>query len=123
MAEHILKYFHRQRIFVDSVGVMAAEPNGFTIAVMQEIGIDIRAHRPKDFEELLDQSFDLVIALSPEAKHHALEWAATLAVELEYWPSIDPSWARGGRETRLEAWRKARDTLMERILERFPPFS
>jgi len=74
MAEGILKFLHRDRIYVDSVGVRKIEINGYCITVMDEIGIDISQHKPKSFDDLEDSYFDLVIPLSPVAQHKAVEF-------------------------------------------------
>jgi protein-tyrosine-phosphatase len=121
MAEALLKYLHGKRIYVDSVGVRAGEIDGFAIAAMDEIGIDLTKHRSKTFEDLEDTSFDLIISLSPEAQHSAVEMTRTMACDVEYWPTLDPSVIEGNREERLEAYRQVRDTLLARIRERFPP--
>jgi protein-tyrosine-phosphatase len=120
MAEAIMRYFHGQRIFVASIGVRAGESDPFVIAVMDEIGIDVSGHRAKSFEELDDDYFDLVITLSPEAHHHALEMTRTMACEVEFWPTFDPTAVEGSRDARLDAYREVRDTLMQRINARFP---
>jgi protein-tyrosine-phosphatase len=120
MAEAILKHLHHRRIFVDSVGVRPGELDPFAVAVMEEIGISIAKHRPKSFDELEDDSFDLIISLSPEAQHSAVELTRTMACEVEFWPTFDPSIAEGSRETRLDAYRAVRDQLLKRISERFP---
>jgi protein-tyrosine-phosphatase len=123
MAEAILKHLHLRRIYVDSVGVRAQEVDGFAISVMDEIGIDISRHRPKTFEDLEDTSFDLVVSLSPEAQHRAVELTRTMDCEVEFWPVLDPTIVvEGSREERLEAYRQVRDHLMGRIVERFPAF-
>jgi protein-tyrosine-phosphatase len=120
MAEGILKLLHRRRVFVDSVGVRAGKLDPFAVAVMDEIGIDIGGHRSKTFDDLEDTSFDLIVSLSPEAHHRALEMTRTVACEVEYWNTFDPSIVEDSRETRLEAYRQVRDTLMHRIRDRFP---
>ena len=120
MAEALLKYLHGRKIFVDSVGVRASEIDGFAIAAMDEIGIDLTKHKSKTFEQLEDTSFDLIISLSPEAQHKAVEMTRTMACEVEFWPTMDPSVVEGSREERLEAYRDVRDTLMARIRDRFP---
>ena len=119
MAEAIAKHLFGHRIYIDSVGVRASEINGFAVAVMDEIGIDISDHKPKSFDELEDTSFDLVITLSPEAQHRAVELTRTMACDVEFWPTLDPSIIDGSRETTLDAYRQVRDTLMERIKQRF----
>jgi protein-tyrosine-phosphatase len=120
MAESILKHFHGQRIYVDSVGVRPEEVDPFAIAVMDEIGIDISRHRSKSFEDLEDTSYDLVVSLSPEAQHKAVELTRTMACEVEYWPTYDATAVEGARAARMEAYREVRDQIMSRILQRFP---
>ena len=120
MAEGILKYLHGRRIYVQSVGVRPSEPDPFAIRVMDEIGIDISRHLPKTFEQLEDDFFDLVISLSPEAQHHAVELTRNSATDLEFWPTPDPSWTTGSHAQTLDAYRTVRDTLMRRISQRFP---
>ena len=117
----MLKHFHHRRIFVDSVGVRAGELDPFAVAVMEEIGIQIGKHRPKSFDELHDSSFDVIVSLSPEAQHSAVELTRTMACEVEFWPTLDPSVIEGNRETRLDAYRAVRDQLLRRIEVRFPP--
>jgi protein-tyrosine-phosphatase len=121
MAEAILKHLHGSQIFVDSVGVRAEEIDGFAIAVMDEIGIDLAKHRAKTFDDLEDESFDLIISLSPEAQHKAVDMTRTMACDVEFWNTLDPTIVEGSREERLEAYRQVRDGLMKRIRERFPP--
>lgn len=120
MAEAILKHLHGHRVFVDSVGVRRREVDGFAVAVMEEIGIELSRHRPKSFDDLEDSFFDVVISLSPEAQHRAVEMTRTMACELVFWNTFDPGLVEGRRETRLDAYRQVRDQLMQRILERYP---
>jgi len=120
MAEAMLKHLHGRHIYVDSVGVRDGEIDTFAIAVMDEIGIDLSHHRVKIFDELEDTSFDLVISLSPEAQHQAVELTRTMACAVEYWPVLDASVVEGSRDERLAAYRAVRDHLRRRILERFP---
>ena len=120
MAEAMLKMLHGRRIFVDSAGVRGGEVDGFAVAVMDEIGLDLTRHRAKTFDELEDTSFDLIVSLSPEAQHRAVELTRTMAAEVEFWNTMDPSIVEGSREMRLEAYRQVRDWLMARIQARFP---
>ena len=120
MAEGILKRLHGTRIYVDSVGVKAGEPDPFVVQVMEEIGIDVSRHRSKTFDELEDDSFDVVVSLSPEAQHRAVELTRTMAIDIEYWPTLDHSATTGSREHILDAYRMVRDGLARKILSRFP---
>ena len=119
MAEGIMKNLVGTSMFVDSVGVRKGQPDGFTIAVLDEIGVDLNNHRPKTFDELEDESFDLVISLSPEAQHKAVEMTRTSHCEVEFWHTMDPSIVEGSRDTRLHAYRDMRDKLHERLRQRF----
>lgn len=119
IAAGILKQLLGHRVYVESAGLRPDALDPFAVAVMDEIGIDISGHHPKTIDELEDTSFDLIISLSPEAQHHAVEMTRTMACELEFWNTLDPSIVEGSRETRLDAYRQVRDTLMHRIRERF----
>ena len=119
MAEGLLKHLLGHRIYVDSVGVRAAGIDPFVVAVMDELGIDMSRHRPKRFGDLEDTSYDLIVSLSPEAQHKAIELTRTMACEVEYWPTLDASFVEGSRETRLAAYRQVREGLRSRIEARF----
>jgi protein-tyrosine-phosphatase len=121
MAEALMKYLHGARVYVDSVGVRPTEVDPFAVAVLDEIGIDLSRHRPKHFDDLEDDYFDLVISLSPEAQHRAVELTRTSSCEIEFWPTMEPSLIEGSREIRLEAYRALRDDLLARLRRRFPP--
>jgi len=120
MAEALMRHFHGKQIWVESVGVHKGEPDPMAIVVMDEIGIDITKHRPRSFEEMEDNFFDLVISLSPEAQHHAVEMTRTMSCEVEFWNTLDSSMFEGSREQRLEIYRQVRDQLERHILKRFP---
>ncbi len=119
MAEGLLKHLLGHRIYVDSAGVRASAIDPFVIEVMEEIGIDMSNHRGKSFENLEDTSYDIIVSLSPEAQHQAVELTRTMACEVEFWNTLDPTIIEGNRETRLEAYRQVRDTLKKRIEARF----
>jgi protein-tyrosine-phosphatase len=109
-------------VYVGSAGVRKGELDQFAVAVMAEIGVDISRHKPVTFEELDEWeglNFDLIITLSPEAHHRALELTRVSAVDVEYWPTPDPTDAEGSREQRLDAYRAVRDQLLSRLRQRF----
>ena len=120
MAEAMLKHLHGHRIYVDSVGVRAGELDAFAATVMDELGLDISGHKPKAFADLEDTSFDLIISLSPEAQHSAVELTRSSAAELEFWNMFDPSVMEESRELRLDAYRDVRDQILALIKRRFP---
>jgi protein-tyrosine-phosphatase len=122
MAEGLLKQLFGKSLYVRSAGVQKGELDPFVVAVLDEIGIDISGHKPIDFDELEDLeglAFDLIVSLSPPAHHKALELTRTVAADVEYWPTLDPTSVEGSREQKLDAYRAVRDQLMARIRERF----
>jgi protein-tyrosine-phosphatase len=121
MAAAILRHLAGRRTYVESAGVRAGEADPFVAAVMDEIGIDVSRHDPRTLADLDDTSFELIITLSPEAHHQALEMTRTMAVDVEYWPTFDASLmqGQGSREQILQAYRAVRDRLFSRIKDRF----
>jgi protein-tyrosine-phosphatase len=124
MAAALLRHVAGRALYVGSAGVRKRELDPFAVAAMEELGLDIARHRPLTFEELEDGeglNFDLIVTLAPEAHHKALELSRTLAAEVEYWPTPDPTAVGGNREQQLAAYRDVRDQLLRRIRERFGP--
>jgi len=120
MAFAIMKYLYGKFVYVDAAGVRAGELDPMMVEVMDEIGIEVGKYRPKRFEDMEDSSmFDLCITLSPEAQHRAVDLAHTSAIDIEYWPTMDPTLVEGSRDQRLDAYRATRDGIMKRIKERF----
>ena len=124
MAAALFRHLFGRSAYVGSAGVRRGELDAFAVAAMEEIGLDIAKHRPAAFEELEDLeglNFDLIVTLAPEAHHRALELTRRLALDVEYWPTPDPTIAEGNREQRLESYRGVRDQLLTRIRRRFGP--
>ena len=122
MAESLLQQMFPHALYVKSAGVKKGELDPFAVAVMSELGQDISTHKPITFEELEDWeglNFDLIITLSPEAHHKALELTRVHAAEVEYWPTLDPTRTDGSREQKLAAYREVCDSLLSRIRKRF----
>jgi protein-tyrosine-phosphatase len=115
MAEGIAKHLFGREIYFASAGVRMGEVDGFAVVAMDEIGIDMSRHKPHTFEDLEDSGFDLIVTLSPEAHHRALEFTRNIAVDVIYWPTIDPTAVQGTRETMLQAYRDVREGLQTRI--------
>src|SRR5436305_6866120 len=122
MAASLLQQMFPTALYVKSAGVKKGELDPFAVTVMAELGQDISRHKPITFEELEDWeglNFDLIVTLSPEAHHKALELTRTIAADVEYWPTPDPTAIEGTRDQRLSAYREVRDQLTERIKTRF----
>lgn len=118
MAEAVAKQVCGPDVYVTSVGVRDREIDPFVVEILAEIGIDATGHVAKRLADLMDTSFDLIVSLSPEAHHQALELTRTSAVEVEFWNLMDPSLIEGNRDVRLAAYRDLRETLLERIRSR-----
>ena len=119
MAEALAKRLYGQAAYIDSVGVRASDVDGFVAAALDEVGIDVHRHHAKTFDDIDPSSFDLIVTLSPEAHHQALEVTRGTAAEVEYWSVPDPSVVEGTRDMRLDAYRRMRDQLMARLKVRF----
>src|ERR1700738_2274251 len=122
MAQSLLQQMFPRALYVRSAGVKKGELDPFAVTVMAELGQDIARHKPITFEELDDWeglNFDLIITLSPEAHHKALELTRTIAADVEYWPTPAPAGTDGNREQKLAAYREVCDGLSLRIRKRF----
>ena len=120
MAAALMRLQFGDRLYVDSCGLKPQdELDPFMLQVMDELGADLSTHRSKSFDDLDDGSFDLVVSLTPEAQHRAVEMSRGRAVVIEYWPTTDPTLVEGSRDVRLAAYRITRDELRRRIIARF----
>lgn len=119
MAEGLMKQMFGKHVYVESAGVRSTEVNGFSVEVMDELGIDISGHQSRSFDDLMDTSFDLIVTLSREAQEAAEEMTRTMACDVVYWPTVDPSQIEGSREVLLNSWRVVRDELYDRINQEF----
>jgi protein-tyrosine-phosphatase len=121
-AEAIARHYFGASTYVQSAGVRSGEPTDpFMVSALDEIGIDASRHKPRTLDELEEWeglNFDLIVSLSPEAHHAALELTRTVAAEVEYWPTADPTIVQGSREQRLDAYRDLRDGLALRVRTR-----
>jgi|TARA_Y100000815_G_scaffold74212_1_gene62844 protein-tyrosine-phosphatase len=125
MAEGIMKKFYGTGTYVQSVGVRNdMEIDGFSIAVCQEMDVELSRHRSRSFDEMEQwgddlSSFDLVVALSPASQRRALELTRFFHLDVEYWPILDPTGLGDGREAKLANYRQARDQIVGRLKARW----
>ncbi len=115
MAEAMVKAAYGDQVYVDSVGIRQGTLDPLAVAVMEEIGIDISGHAPKLLDDMIATSFDIIVTLTPEAQHQAVELTRASACEVIYWATLDPSLVDGSREVRLAAYREVRDALRAQI--------
>lgn len=127
MAEGLTKKFYGRRAYVQSAGVKSdLEIDGFSIAVCQELGIELSRHRTRSFDEMENlgddlSSFDLIVALSPASHALAQELTRYSSLHVEYWPILDPTGQGEGRDARLSAYRRTRDMIIEHLTARWGP--
>jgi protein-tyrosine-phosphatase len=122
MAEAMMKSTYAHHIgMVDSCGMDDGGDigDGFTIAVMQEVGLDLMDHEPKSFANLELLQFDLVICFSEASYEEASRIPMLANAAIEYWPVYDMELIAEGREARLNAYRNVRDDIKTMLNDRF----
>lgn len=119
MAEALARQIFAASTFVASAGVRAGERDPFVDSVLAEQGLELGHYQPRTIDDLEDDYFDLIVTLSPEAHHAALEFTRSMAVDVEYWPTPDPTAAMGTRDQILDAYRDVRERLKANIDRRF----
>lgn len=119
MAEVLAHQILPPTTFITSAGIRSGTRDPFVDIVLAEDDLSLGDHSPQLFNDLEDSFFDLIITLSPEAHHQALELTRTQAVAVEYWPTFDPSVVEGSRDQILSAYRELRDHLKGSISDRF----
>ena len=128
MAEGIMKKLYGTGTYVQSVGVINdLEIDGFSIAVCDEIGVELSRHRSRSFDEMERwgddlSSFDLIVALSPASQRRALELTRLFHLTVEYWPILDPTGIGETRETKLISYRQFRDQILSKLREKWGQF-
>jgi protein-tyrosine-phosphatase len=121
MAEVLTRAILPKGIFIASAGVLTGARDPFVEVVLNERNLSLGKQIPQTLDELEDAFFDLIVTLSPEAHHAALELTRTMPVEVEYWPTFDPSGEGETREQKIDAYRTVRNALEQRINARFGP--
>lgn len=128
MAEGIMKKLYGTGTYVQSVGVINdLEIDGFSIAVCDEIGVELSRHRSRSFDEMERwgddlSSFDLIVALSPASQRRALELTRLFHLAVEYWPILDPTGIGETREMKLVSYRQTRDQILNKLREKWGQF-
>ena len=128
MAEGIMKKLYGTGTYVQSVGVINdLEIDGFSIAVCDEIGVELSRHKSRSFDEMERwgddlSSFDLIVALSPASQRRALELTRLFHLKVEYWPILDPTGIGETREMKLVSYRQTRDQILNKLREKWGQF-
>jgi len=118
IAEALMRKLHPE-IYVASAGIKKGEHDAFAQSVIQEIGVDFNYHNPRKLEDIHDGFFDIIIALTAPARQAVLQKMQGYSVDIEFWPTPDPTIIKGSREQILDAYRQVRETLQNKITERF----
>ncbi len=113
MAEGLLRAWGGNGFTAFSAGTEATAVRPEAIAVMDEVGIDIRPHESKTLQRYLREPFDRVITVCDDAREACPVFPG--ARRTEHWSIPDPSAVRGSDEVRLAAFRRARDELTGRV--------
>jgi arsenate reductase len=113
MAEGMLRAWGDDRFEAFSAGTEATRVRPEAIAVMDEIGIDIRGHTSKTIEPFMGEAFSWLITVCDQAR----ESCPTVPgiAQQAHWSIDDPSAVEGDEERRLAAFRAARDILRDRV--------
>ncbi len=119
MASAIARTLYPKQIYFRSAGAFSGENDPFVKSVMDEAGVDISTHNPKTYDELGEDQFDLIIALTPEAHDKIAALTGADASEIELWALPDPTLATGSRDQKMDAYRAVRDELARKIKQRF----
>jgi arsenate reductase (thioredoxin) len=115
MAEGLLRHDGGANFVVESAGVEPSFVRTEAIEVMRELGIDISGHRSKSVDEFAGQPFDYVITVCDNANQNCPIFPA--ATQHIHWSVEDPAAVDGDEQTRLQAFRNARDELRGRLSE------
>ena len=90
MAEGLMKIHVGNKIYVQSAGVASdREIDGFSIAVCDEVGVQLIQHKARSFKEMEElgedlNGYDLIVALSPMEENIALENKMNNADDIEF---------------------------------------
>ena len=128
MAEGIMKKLYGTGTYVQSVGVINdLEIDGFSIAVCDEIGVELSRHRSRSFDEMERwgddlSSFDLIVALSPASQRRAFDLTRLFHLTVEYLPILDPTGISETREMKLVSYRQTRDQILNKLREKWGQF-
>jgi arsenate reductase (thioredoxin) len=109
MAEGLLRALTADTMEVASAGTAPSQVNPLAIAAMAERGIDIRHHRSKHVNELLEQPFDVVITVCDHAAEQCPVFPG--GTQRIHWSFPDPAAVQGTETERFAMFCQVRDGL------------
>jgi arsenate reductase len=116
MAEAMLGDFGGSAFAAFSAGTEPTGVNPYTTRVLGEIGIDWSGARSKSVTEFIGQPFDYVITVCDRARQTCPVFPGRH--EMLHWDLEDPAEVAGTDEAKLEAFRRTRTEIADRL----PPF-
>lgn len=115
MAEAFLRKYAGDKFDVHSAGLDPLEINPFTIIVMEEIGINLEAHRAKSVSQYMGHKhFSYLITVCAKAEERCPAVFPGVARRL-HWAFDDPAVAGGTEAEKLSKFREIRDQIEVRI--------
>ncbi len=118
MAESLLNHLANGSLEARSAGLSPQERvHPLAIKVMDEIGLDISARKPKGVDVFLGkEAFTFIITVCSKAEESCPRiWPGLADLNRLYWPLADPALAEGTEEEKLVVFRQVRDQLQEKI--------
>jgi protein-tyrosine-phosphatase len=103
---------------VMSCGVRVGAPDGFAMTVLDELGINVTEHEPRDFEGLSADDFTHIISFSSEARDFVTDWSDG-RVRHDYWPVEPPQISERNRTATLESYKLIRDKIATQLTQVF----
>lgn len=114
MAEAFLRKYGEGRFAAYSAGLEPKEISPYTGQVMAEVGITLEGQRSKHIDEYIGRvHFDHLITVCANAEEKCPVFPGS--GKHAHWPIEDPAEAQGGEEERLQAYRRARDEIEQRV--------
>lgn len=96
-----------------SAGTKPTQVRPEAITVMREIGIDISGHRSKSADQFAGQPFDYIVTVCDNARESCPVFPA--AAQRIHWSFEDPAAVQGSEEDRLQAFRRIRDQIRDKV--------
>ncbi len=117
IAEGLLRFLRGDRYEAHSAGTQPSRLNPYVKKAMEELGIDMSAHRSKKVDEYIEEEFDYIVTVCD----HAKEACPYLPGGKKYLHKsfTDPSGFSGTDDEIMAGVRRVRDEIMAWIEKTF----
>ncbi len=119
MAEGLMKSRFKDRVYIQSAGLEAGGAHELMVAVMGESGIDMSQHKSRSIQDLSDNNFDLVIALSPDVGDAMQAEFGDSDTNVEVWPVPDPTDGPMDVRALMDSFRAVKSIIETKIRKKF----